>query len=216
MITLQQRAGAVIQAAWNMLPASRARAAIREIKLDDLDTTNGVYEPGTGNLTLNVRLFFGSNQSHFPLIDHMGESPPMSDPFVSRALHTSIHEMAHAIGRGTGLDRSDEWMALCGWVEDYKEVPGFGRYVERRPGWEQGPAEWRYLLGSWFPRDYSTKSPFEDFADCVTLRALRWEHRFRESDHGKMKLHFIQSNVWGGPPVIGAMRARTAAAMMRS
>jgi hypothetical protein len=105
MLTLTTRARAVLTAAWRCLPRSRLRAVVRQVRLDDLGAVNGLYDPDAATITLNRRLFEAPHPGAVILIDWRGQCPPQDTPAVSRALHTTIHELAHALGQGTGLDR---------------------------------------------------------------------------------------------------------------
>jgi hypothetical protein len=181
-------AQAIVAEAWRLLPARKTAAVIAQVCLADLGAVHGIYHPDSGLLELNERMF-GGDRTHF--IDDTGLERPLYGPAVSRALHTTLHEFAHAIG-----DRSRLWRSLSGWEEDPHDTPGTGRYVEARPGWTPGPSPWRYRAGTYFCRVYSAKSPLEDFADVVTHRALGWTHGFTHRGNGQAKLAYINRYVW--------------------
>jgi hypothetical protein len=201
MLTLSERCNAVIIAAYAKLPKKHLYDAITSVELADLGKHNGAFYSLSGKVELNYRLFEGNWPEDLPLIDDRGNFNPLTDRIVSRALHTTIHEFSHAIGEKTGLDSTSEWMSISGWIEcppeKHSELPPqFGRYIESRPGWEPGPSDWAFKKDSWFTREYGSKSPFEDFADCCVLKALGWETSFGFK-HGLKKLHYLERMVWG-------------------
>lgn len=199
MSYIEERARQVITEAWGRLPYTKLEAAIRHIVLKDLGEVNGQYDARNGIITLNRRLFQESGPENYRMIDYQGNDPPKHKPFVSRALHTTIHELAHALGEGTYLDRNPAWLALSQWEETPEDRLGSGRYFENRPGWGQGPSPWRYSLDAWFPREYSKKSPYEDFADCLTYRALQWYFLFLHPSteaSAFRKLAYMSRYVW--------------------
>jgi len=185
------RAKMIVAQAWSLLPRACLAGAVTKIRLQDLGAVHGQYDPDTGVLTLNPMLYDGRQ------IDDAGGADPLRGPRVSRALHTTLHEFSHALGDATGLDRRPAWLVLSGWVKDEQDASGYGRYWERRPGWDYGPSPWRYRHGSWFCREYSSKTPYEDFADVVTYRALGWTHVFGQS--GRPKLWYVNRHVWREP-----------------
>jgi hypothetical protein len=124
-------------------------------------------------------------------IDCDGESPPLREPYALRALHTALHECAHAIGATFGFDTAPEWLSLSGFVEAPDDPDATRRYWERRPGWEADASSWRYAVGAWFPREYSSKSPQEDFADCVAHMCLGWDNII-EHENGRAKLRYVR------------------------
>ena len=190
MLSIIDLARPVIAEAWNLLPAAKTEAVIAKIRLVDLGAVHGTYHPDTGVLDLNPSIFDPGER-----IDDQGGEHPRRRPYASRAVHTVLHELSHAIGDGTGLDRIPEWLALSGWVLDRDDASGYGRYMEIRPGWSYGPSEWRFKHGSFFPRMYSSKSPQEQFADVCTYRALGWIHVFQSS--GRALLDYVDRHVWG-------------------
>ncbi len=210
MLTIDQRALAVLVYAWRLLPSMKHQALISAVFLEDMGARHGSYGIDDECLGLSTRLFQGENASQILLIDVHGNSPPQAEPFCSRALHTTLHELAHAIGAGTGFDETQEWLGLGGWVKDAKDPEGTGRYWERRPGWgPHGPSPWRYRLNTWFPRLYSTKSPHECFADCVTHIALGWQD-VMATPNGRAKLRYLRRELWGerGAVTLAAARER--------
>ena len=210
MISLEDRALAVLVAAWRLLPPMKHEALLSAVFLEDMGARHGSYGMDDECLGLSTRLFQGENASQLLMIDVQGHSPPQVEPFCSRALHTTLHELAHAIGAGTGLDETQEWLHLGGWVKDDEDPEGTGRYWERRPGWgPHGPSPWRYRLNTWFPRLYSTKSPHECFSDCITHIALGWQD-VMVSPNGLAKLRYLRREVWGerGRLTVAAARDR--------
>ncbi len=210
MLTLEQRALAVLCDVWRMLPSRKYDAYVTSITLEDLGSHHGSYDQDTGSLLLSTRLFAGDVAAQILLIDIQGNSPPRQSPWVSRAWHTVCHELMHAIGEGTGLDATDEWLRLSGWIEDDEDPQGTGRYYENRPGWPQGPSLWRYRTGdTWFCREYSTKAPAEDFADTATHIVLGWQNAMT-SPNGLAKLRYLRREVWGerGRVTVAAARDR--------
>ena len=195
MSSLEDRALAVLCAGWRLLPSIKHEAPIAGIRLADLGAQHGNFNIDSNIITLGIRLFRGDRPEQLPLYDIDGNEPPQKEPYVSRALATWCHEAAHAIGYATGLDSSKEWLTLNGFVEASDDPEGTGRYWERRNGWENGPSAWRYPLGQWWPRDYSTSSPQECFADCVAHVALGW---FSDVVHpsGIDKMNYILRHVW--------------------
>lgn len=180
----------VIAEAWRMLPAVKTEAVISKIRLVDLGLVHGTYHPNTGVLDLNPSIFDPGER-----IDDQGGEHPRRHPYTTRAIHTVLHELSHAIGEGTGLDRTPEWYALSRWVRDKEDRSGYSRYFERRPGWSYGPSEWRHRQGTSFPRQYSSKSPQELFGDVCTYRALGWIHPFAGT--GRPLLDYVDFHVWG-------------------
>lgn len=174
MLSLDDRAALVLAEAWRLLPPLKHHAPLVAIELADLGAGNGSYTPATGVIRLHPRLFMGATPAMLPCIDYLGNDPPYVYPLCSRGLHTAIHELGHAVGAGTDLDRHPDWFRLGGWVEMPDDPPGTGRYWERRPGWPAGPSSWRYARGTWFGRDYASQSPFEYFADVVAVLCLDW------------------------------------------
>lgn len=217
MLTLEQRAEAVLVEAWRRLPPLKRQTSIGEVIFADLGAKHGSWSPDTHTLTLSTRLFTGETPAQLMLIDSDGNAPPLSHTYVSRALHTTIHELSHAIGTATGLDETSEWLRLSGWVLSDDDPPGTDRYWEDRPGWPQGPSPWRHRTGGvWFVRDYSRKTPAEDFADAVTHVALGWSRFFEVSDSGRAKLCYVRREVWGerGAVAIAAARERWQARLL--
>ena len=197
MLTLYQRAELVIAEAWRRLPPVKRQMAIAGIYLVDMGEKHGSYSPDDHILTLSVRLFEGDNPAQLRMIDVNGNDPPLCEPCASRALATTLHELAHAIGTATGLDNTSEWLRLSGWVLSDDDPPWTGRYWESRPGWfPHGPSPWRHRAGCWFTRNYAEKSPAEDFADCCTHIALGWSRFFDASANGQAKLAYLRREVW--------------------
>lgn len=197
MLTLEDKARAVIISAWSKLPRKHTSAAIAKISIADLGVHNGEYNCLSLGIRLNYRLFDCLTVDDVPMIDDYGNFNPRSSRMASRALHTVIHEMAHAIGEKTHLDRNPEWLSISGWYETNQPMPmQYGRYIETRPGWDQEASSWTFRKDAWFFREYSSKSPYEDFADCVAIKALGWESRFGFK-HGLKKLHYIERLVFG-------------------
>lgn len=206
MLTLEQRAELVIAEAWRRLPPMKRQMAIEDIYLLDMGEKHGSYSPDDHILTLNTRLFSGDNPAQIEMIDVQGNDPPRCEPCVSRALATTLHEMAHAIGAVTGLDDTGEWMRLSGWVLSDDDPVGTARYWEYRAGWfPHGPSPWRHRTGVWFTRSYAKKSPQEDFADAVAYIALGWDAFFAKAS-GEAKLAYLRRKVWYENGV-GAIRA---------
>ena len=209
MLTLEQRAELVVTDAWRRLPPIKRQASIAAIVLEDIGAKHGSFAPD-GILTLSTRLFEGTNAAQIRMIDVNGNDPPLCEPCASRALGTTIHEMAHAIGMATGLDDTSEWLRLSGWCLSDDDPQGTARYWESRPGWfPHGPSSWRHRTGVFFCRDYSRKSPSEDFGDAVAYIALGWEQYFLGAS-GQAKLAYLRSEVWGenGARAIVAARQR--------
>lgn len=214
MLTLDQRALAVLVAAWRLLPPMKNQALIAAVFLEDMGAKHGSYGIDDERMGLSTRLFQGENAAQLLMIDVHGNSPPQVAPFCSRALHTAIHELAHAIGAGTGLDATQEWLGLSSWVKDDDDPQGTGRYWENRPGWgPHGPSPWRYRLNTWFPRFYSTKSPHECFADCVAHIALGWSDFFEapqpQRANAIAKLRYLRREVWGERGALALAAARS-------
>lgn len=208
MLSLDDRALAVFTEAWRLLPPLKRVIDLAGIGLEDLGAQHGSYNPDTHELLLSTRLLDGPAHM-LPLIDVNGNDPPQCLPACSRSLHTAIHEAVHALGDATGLDKTLEWLRLSGFVESEDTPQGTARYWERRPGWGNFASPWRYRVGSWFPREYSTKNPAECFADCVTHVALGWQDFF-VTPNGLAKLAYIRRHVWEqrGPQTIAAARQR--------
>lgn len=208
MISLEGRTRLVWEEAWRLLPAIKREASIVGVQLADLGAVHGTYHPDSGLLELSTRLFWGRTPAEVDCLDVNGDDPPKAYPLCSRALHTCLHEAWHAIGYATGLDEEPGYLALSGWVKASDDPPGYCRYWERRPGWDpQGPSEWRYRLGSnWFVREYSTKSPFEAFADSCTHITLGWDDFF--GANGQAELRWLRRNVFGETGLTQVQAAR--------
>lgn len=211
MLTLDQRALAILTRAWGLLPSVKRLAVVTGIRLEDLGAKHGSFDPETCEITLSTRLFWGDTPEQLISIDLHGDSPALCEPFCSRALHTAIHELSHAIGYATGLDDTEEWLALSGWEHTDEDLQITSRYRERRPGWGTWDSGWRYRQETYFPREYSSASPHEDFADCVTHVALGWVP-FGTSVSAQQKLRYIRRSLWGetGTQYLTAARDRLA------
>ena len=209
MLSLDDRVLAVLTEAWRLLPPLKSKAYLAAIGLERLGNQHGSYSPEDGTLILNVDLFIGGTPEQIRLIDVDGNDPPLCMPCVSRPLHTTLHELSHAIGTATGLDESPEWLALSGWQCAPDDPEGTARYWESRPGWApQGPSEWRHRLGCWFTREYARRSPFELFADACTHIALGWTTPFATSPNGVAKLQYLRREVWGETGILALTAAR--------
>ena len=196
MVSIDDRVLCVLCYGWKLLPPIKKTAVILGISIDDLGEKHGSFNPESCIITLNRRLFFGEKAEEIPGYDIQGNDPPQCEPWVSRALATWIHEAAHAIGYATGLDNTDEWIDICGFVHDPETDPiGTSRYIETRVGWEYGASEWRFPTNGWFPRPYSTKNPAECFADCVTHLALGWVP-FGSSVSAHQKLRYLRRTLF--------------------
>lgn len=197
MLSLDQRVEVVVTDGWRLLPAIKDEAWIAGIALEDLGAKHGNYGLDDGVITLSTRLFAGADAYELMYIDRFGNTPPVDEPYLSRALHTFIHEALHAIGQSTGLDATEEWLTLSGWEATLEEAQGSGRYNERRPGWSpQGLSPWRYDQRTWMPREYSTKSPAECFSDCGVYYAVGWQHLVPPGN-GRAKMRYMARRVWG-------------------
>lgn len=203
MLSIDARLEVVFCAVWAALPAVKSSAFLTAIGLEDLGAKHGSFNPDTGTIVLNTRLLLGATPQEIPLFDINGDSPPKRLPCISRIWHTLCHEVWHAIGQSTGLDRTTEWLDLSGFVEAPDTPNGTERYFESRPGWSpMGPSEWRYRLGgNFFPREYASRSPFECFADCCTHITLGWTSFFNApppyTDNALAKLAYLRRHVWG-------------------
>lgn len=208
ILSREERAIAVFAHAWSLLPSIKERAILVDVSLEQLGSKHGSYGLDDGHLAVNERLFVGNAPNEIIQIDTQGDSPPRALPCVSRALHTCIHELFHAIGAGTWLDQSEEWLALSGWSEGTDNPPGTKRYFEDRPGWPMGFSEWRHREGIWFVRPYSARSPYEDFADTCTHITLGWSRFFPPA--AAAKLAYLKRHVWQetGLAIVTASRHR--------
>lgn len=105
---------------------------------------------------------------------------------IDRLTHTAIHEYGHAWGNTHGYDETREWLTLSGWLHSpHLTPPGYQRYVEKRVGWSREKQEWVHSQDAWFVRYYSSKSPFEDFADCCLYVLAGWGEKFDNGGEGK-------------------------------
>ena len=208
MLSLSDRALAVCITAWGLLPSLKRDAWLRAVGLERLGAKHGSYDPDTGVIVLNRDLFQGETPAQIRLIDWDGNDPPLRVPCIARATHTALHEVAHALGAGTGLDARNDWLQLSSWVQADDDPAGTARYWEMRPGWEPGPSPWRHRLGCWFTRAYARRSPQEDFADCVTHVALGWMEPFGASANGLAKLRYLRRYVWGETGALAFAAAR--------
>lgn len=208
MISLEQRALVVVMHAWALLPAIKDKGLfLTEIRLDDLGAKHGCFDPATGAITLSARLFWGDTADQLMTIDIHGDTPAGCEPWCARALHTTIHELAHALGYTFSLDTSTDWLALSAWAHTDEDRQDTGRYRERRPGWGTYDSGWRYQQGSWFTRPYASASPAEDFADCVTHMALGWTDGFLSSASGRRKLQYLRRTLWREPGTASVVAA---------
>jgi len=136
------------------------------IRVADLGAVHGVTDEATRVVTLNEALF--DDQRTF------GEHPT-----VTHLERTLIHEMAHAWDDAVGISDRPDWFLLSGWLRrpggDEMLEEGLMRYVETRPGWDDGPSDWVHAELAWFVRPYSAASPAEDFADVVTVVLIGWD-----------------------------------------
>lgn len=196
MLSLEDRALLVLTEGWKLLPPLKEEAPITAVRLEPLGAQQGSFTPDTGEIVLNTRLFQGDTPWQLPLYDVDGHEPAHREPYVTRALATWLHEAAHAIGYGTGLDAAPAWLALSGFAESDETPSGTARYSENRPGWAQAASSWRFRCGSWFCREYSASSPYEDFADCVTHVALGWDRHVTQPG-ARQKFRYIRREVWG-------------------
>lgn len=208
MLSLDDRLEAIFSHVWALLPPIKHKAILEGVGLDDLGSRHGSYGVDTAMISLNYRLLNGEHLSEIPLFDIEGNSPAKRFPCISRISHTLIHELWHAIGAGTGLDRTPEWLAISGWVHAPDNPVGSGRYWERRPGWESGPSDWRYAVTgqTFFCREYSSKTPFEDFADSATHITLGWDDFLARS--GQQKLAYLRRHLWGEHGLAAVQAAR--------
>ena len=202
MLSLDSRVLTVVSYAWRLLPPIKKKAVLSGIGIEDLGARHGSYTPDDGRLSINAHLFGTSTPDSIQLFDITSHDPPQRFPCVSRALATTLHEFFHAIGAGTGLDQTSEWVSLSGFVQAWDDPQGTGRYCERRPGWPLGFSAWRYTIaGTFFTREYGSKSPAEDFADCCTHMALQWHDVFLAPERLRVnalaKLAYLRREVWG-------------------
>lgn len=205
MVTAEDLAGMMLDEGWRLLPACKWRAPITDVVFTDLGERHGAYDPARQVITLNLRLFLPPVQA-LPTYDVEGNAPAATTPWVYRGLATWLHEVAHALGHGTGWDADPAWLALSGWTYQPLEVLEVDpapacRYREQRVGWEYDVSPWRHARPCWFARDYSRKSPQEDFADCVTHVVLGWTAYFgdpRGGDPalGRQKLRYVQERLY--------------------
>ncbi len=209
MLTLEQRVLAVCCRAWQLLPPIKHEMVLAGIHLEDLGAQHGSFDPDTCLVTLSTRLFLGNTPDQLMTIDCEGNCPAQREPFASRALHTATHELVHAIGYATGADSHPDWLDLSGWEATDDDLQETGRYRERRPGWGTYDSAWRYTQGVWFPREYASASPYEDFADCATHIALGWTDSFLATASGRQKLLYLRRVLWqesGAPYLVQRIR----------
>lgn len=196
---ITERALAVLTEAWRLLPPLKHDLDITSIGLEDLDMKHGSWSPDDHTLMLSTRLFVGENEYQLLHMDIDGNTPPLTTPYTTRALHTVIHELGHALGTLTGADDVDAWRRISGWVERPDDPQGTQRYHEGRPGWGGYISDWRHTSGCWWCRDYSRRSPYEDFADCVAHAALGW-FDFIQHPMGREKLAYLRQTIWRDKP----------------
>ena len=225
MISLDDRLLTVCKSVWAILPPAKRKAHVTAIGISDLGARNGSYDPQEGTITLNYRLLGNDTPQSIPMIDCDSNMPPQRYPCISRLFHTLTHEYFHAIGTGMQIDLALEWLALSEWSQSLDTPQGTARYHERRPGWNgQGPSDWRYnTSGTFFVREYSSRSPFEDQADCCTHLALGWTDAFTHAPplsraNALAKLAYLRRYVWEekGVQAVQASRARWYAARQPS
>ncbi len=160
---------------------------ILNIRLQDLGAIHGQYTPEIKELVLNPNIFDYKTQYG------------SGDNKVSSYIHTIIHEIGHAID-GFRLSLSKEWLDISDWKQhpiDNKVPDGYKRYIETRPGRtcdEEGnkKSDWIYKEETEFVKEYSKKSPFEDFADCFSFVVLGFDNKFK-GESGKLKLNYIKN-----------------------
>ncbi len=89
--------------------------------------------------------------------------------------YAAFHELSHNIGGETGLDDSEEWLKISGWMQ-------FGD-------------EWEPQFPSTFPSRYAATNPHEDFAESMTA------YRYNPDlliDMSPEKYEFLRKNVFLG------------------
>lgn len=195
MLSILDRATLVLAEAWRLLPPIKEEAHITDVVLRDLGAVHGLYTPSSGEIVLSARLFWGSTATDIDCIDIHGNDPPQVTPNIGRAVHTALHEAFHAILYAEGLDDSTEWLKLSGWVKAQDDPLGTQRYVETRPGWTQGPSEWRHDASAYFVREYASRSPYEDAADFATWLALGWTAGITDAN-GLAKVRWLRRHLW--------------------
>jgi len=121
---------------------------------------HGYFLSGTGTITFNVNIFTDPDQPE-DFIDPHGF-------FVSRAVQTVFHEMAHAFDENKGdLSGKPEWMKLSGWSKEPK--PGLKRLIIKDPGTPPVVGEMYFDPKAGFPRFYAKRNNYDDFADCFSF-----------------------------------------------
>ncbi len=157
------------------------------ITFSDIGACHGEYEPSTKKLTINPSIF-----------DYKSEYGSKDNKYPSY-IHTLLHEIGHAIDNfRISLDPS--WLSISDWkqlpIQD--EIPkGYERYIEKRNGRSTGDknedhSDWIYKKDTEFVREYSKKTPFEDFADSFSFAILKFDNKFK-GETGKKKLEFMQN-----------------------
>jgi hypothetical protein len=139
---------------------------IHELFLKDLGPSksfypnHGFFMPGTGTITLNINIFTDPDQPE-DFFDPHGF-------FVSRAVQTLFHEMAHAYDEKNGnLSYKPEWMQLSGWSKEPQ--PGLKRLLIKEPGTPPVLGEMYFDPHAGFPRFYAKRNNWDDFADCFSF-----------------------------------------------
>ncbi len=163
----------------------------KRIVLSQLGAVHGEWDEQTREIKLNPADWdskdtFGSLREH---------------TVIDRLTHTVIHEFGHAWGSTYGYDNRPEWKLLSDWRYSPDVRPeGYSRYVEIRPGWSKEKQPWVFKHGSWFPRVYSSKSPFEDLADCILYLLAGWGRVFDgggELKRDYVRQRLIDAGAWG-------------------
>ena len=197
MLTLEDRLGLVLEDVWAQLPALKAQVPALTVRFaPELGAVHGQFRPESSVIMIHPKLCAGALPQLLPLIDIRGEDPPKVTPYISRMYHTLAHECFHALLYYAALDDDPAWLRLSGWAQAEDDPPGTERYTERRPGWTQGPSEWRYTSGSYFIRPYSARSPYEDAADFATHELLGWTDAITDPN-GRAKRTWLRREVFG-------------------
>ena len=118
---------------------------------------HGYYSPLDDSIVLNSQMFYNPDQPE----DFFSKNRF----YLDRIEQTVLHEWAHAFDENhSKLSLQEPWMKLSGWSEEQK--PGLTRLIIDDPGTPKVIGEYWYdpKIGK-FPRFYSSRNPYDDFAD---------------------------------------------------
>jgi len=177
----------VLNKIFNLFDLAYINSIFSKITFLNLGAIHGEYDPYSKALIINPKIF--KYKKHYGTKDNKYPS----------YIHTIIHEIGHAIDNYK-LSLSPDWLAISDWKKHSIEnqVPNeYLRYTEKRIGrttdnLKLDTSDWIYKKNSSFAREYSKKSPMEDFADSFSFVILGFDDKFK-GDTGQLKLKYIKN-----------------------